>query len=477
MNKTRLNLLIVVLVASSLVLIGICHFGVAQSGINTSTTISTDTTWTQANSPYNIAGNVLINSGVTLTLAAGTTLNLNGYMVVTGSLIIQPGVTINIQSASGYIQVNGVLSAVGTNTNPIQINGTEGAPQYMFGHPYYSSITFGQNNGGNQSSAGSIIEYAVFTSTTVTVSSDAQLSDDTFQNVLIINGWSPTVTNDVLEGGIYFSGGSATISGNTISSGIVVENQENQYLDQPSYITDNQIIGGASTGTGAVTFLEAAFPNTVFLERNVISTDGINDGVDIALSVNNQCAVQIENNTIINNAVGIDIHYGLPQLISGNNIYNNTVNLKLENTASINCSNNWWGTSDQQAIAQTIYDFKDDFTLGTATFVPFLTVPNPEATPNQNLPISTPTSSPSPTNTLTQPPFAQTAHPTQQPSQTTTSPTPALPQSKKATPAFALSGTTLLVVISVLLAIILGLTAAVVIFWRRSRTPNATPQI
>ena len=145
MKKTRLNLLIVVLIASSLVLIGICRFGVAQSGINTSTIISTDTTWTQANSPYNIAGNVLINSGVTLTLAAGTTLNLNGYMVVTGSLIIQPGVTINIQNASGYIQVDGVLSAVGTNTNPIQINGTEGAPHIRCSVTRtITSITFGR---------------------------------------------------------------------------------------------------------------------------------------------------------------------------------------------------------------------------------------------------------------------------------------------------------------------------------------------
>ncbi|MGD0405907.1 MAG: hypothetical protein ABSB10_04575 [Candidatus Bathyarchaeia archaeon] len=63
--------------------------------------ISSDTTWTKANSPYNLSGPTLVNQGVTLTIQAGATVNLNTY----------------------YLQVNGTLNAVGTSANPIYIVG------------------------------------------------------------------------------------------------------------------------------------------------------------------------------------------------------------------------------------------------------------------------------------------------------------------------------------------------------------------
>ena len=61
------------------------------------------------------------------------------------------------------------------------------------------------------------------------------------------------------------------------------------------------------------------------------------------------------------------------------------------------------GTTDQQAINQTIYDFKDDFTVGTVNFVPFLTAQNSEAIPNPNasIPTSTPISTQSPSQSPT----------------------------------------------------------------------------
>lgn len=64
--------------------------------------INTDTTWTKANSPYSLTGNVLVNQGVTLRIEAGVTVNFK----------------------SDYnIQVNGTLIAEGTNNNPIVFNG------------------------------------------------------------------------------------------------------------------------------------------------------------------------------------------------------------------------------------------------------------------------------------------------------------------------------------------------------------------
>ena len=59
-----------------------------------------------------------------------------------------------------------------------------------------------------------------------------------------------------------------------------------------------------------------------------------------------------------------------------------------------NVTYNWWGASDIVQIGNSIYDSKNDFTLGTVNFVPFLTEPNPQATPTSN---PSPTSTPTPT--------------------------------------------------------------------------------
>ena len=40
-------------------------------------TISSNTTWSLANSPYVVTGNILVNSGVTLTIEAGVTIKFD----------------------------------------------------------------------------------------------------------------------------------------------------------------------------------------------------------------------------------------------------------------------------------------------------------------------------------------------------------------------------------------------------------------
>ena len=50
---------------------------------------------------------------------------------------------------------------------------------------------------------------------------------------------------------------------------------------------------------------------------------------------------------------------------------------------TIDATNNWWGTTDTQAINLTIYDYNYNFDLGKVTFTPFLTEPNQEAIPRE----------------------------------------------------------------------------------------------
>jgi hypothetical protein len=115
--------------------------------------------------------------------------------------------------------------------------------------------------------------------------------------------------------------------------------------------------------------------------------------------------VTIQNNLITNNSKGISVtdlsvtvqvaHF--KSTIVNNNILNNSnYNFYLAATPiSITAANNWWGTTDQQTISQTIHDYKNDFNVGNVTFVPFLTSPNSQA-PSSNIILPTHSALPSP---------------------------------------------------------------------------------
>jgi RHS repeat-associated protein len=92
------------------------------SATNVSGTISTNTTWTLANSPYVMTGNVTVAAGVTLT--------------------IQPGVVVQGNASSRLLTVNGSLSAVGTSSQPITFTSTTDSAAGQ-----WNGITFASGSG------------------------------------------------------------------------------------------------------------------------------------------------------------------------------------------------------------------------------------------------------------------------------------------------------------------------------------------
>ncbi|MCW3488502.1 hypothetical protein OMD50_00005, partial [Dethiobacter alkaliphilus] len=83
------------IVITMLFMMGMVYGGQGES---VSGNISTDTTWTLANSPYYVSGHVTVDSGVTLT--------------------IEPGVVVKF-AESRALAVYGTLDAQGTSTDKI----------------------------------------------------------------------------------------------------------------------------------------------------------------------------------------------------------------------------------------------------------------------------------------------------------------------------------------------------------------------
>jgi hypothetical protein len=408
-KKSILSVFWIIVMISWFASVGYSHFVEAQNVTNVSGTIVTNSAWIKANSPYSLTTNVLVSGGASLTIEAGTTVELNNYYIrVDGTLIIEQGVVINIKSAveQGSIQVNGVMTARGTRANPIQINGAASG-QYL--SPDYSSIVFSQSSSGwnEHSSSGSIMENAIIRSTCLEIENSLKVVNVTFMDggINILDG-SPFISNCTIACRISISGGSPVIIGNSIVGGFVSFYSNTGGEDV--VISDNVISGAQTTmgkGTAGIWFGGSQENGGhVLIQRNLIIDN--HEGIQIFRPNLEELktSLTIQNNTIVNNTVAISVLSRCSPTIILNNIYNSLFNIQLSQDATndIDAAHNWWGTTDDKSIVESIYDSKNDSNLGTVNYDPVLTAVNPNATPDPNASSTTipiPTATPTPTST------------------------------------------------------------------------------
>jgi hypothetical protein len=223
-------------------------------------------------------------------------------------------------------------------------------------------------------------------------------------NEIKVNSGTPSITSNLFDGdyhgssnnGISVSSGNPIISNNQFKGKgclkAIVDSSSTQFT------ISNNIFSNCNSGITA----QAASILTVSGNSFLGGNDGINILGSASLTItgnlidgNSRFGISgggyIDSNTITNNRVGI--HNPPLGTISNNNIIGNILNSIDAKTSNVNAQNNWWGTIDIPTINQTIYDSKVDSSLGTITFVPFLTQPSSTA---PSIPATTPVITPIP---------------------------------------------------------------------------------
>jgi hypothetical protein len=344
---------------NGLAIVCAAQFTKAQVATNVAGVIGSNTTWAKSNSPYNFVGPVGVPSGVTLTIQAGVTVNMNNY----------------------YLQVNGTLNAIGTGAEPIYLNGDIA----LFGSTSSNGII--QNT----------VMYAPGSPALSLTNSSASILNDKitaggrasqFGAYIVVNSGSPAISNNLIYGSLNVNGGAAkilhnivycpftgapaisasgtaTISDNTVTGvgrgeGVYI----NAYSGNPT-ITEN-IISNFSTG------IRAYYSGTI--EKNLIVNNEI--GIDVGLGTN-----LIEYNTIGYNSIGINSPKNL-STVTYNNIENNSENsihLDAYSENNVTCANNWWGTTNIAQINQTLNYEYNGFNIIEVNFLPILTSPDAQA--------------------------------------------------------------------------------------------------
>jgi len=394
--------------------------------------ITSNTTWTLANSPYVVTSNLLVSEGITLT--------------------IEPGVVVKFDSGK-LMQIDGCLVARGTETEPIVFTSNKAfpSPGDWKGIEFTSgSVNATYDAKGNYCS-GNIMKYCsikyggdYYTPALKIVKSSPLIDHCNISNNsctgIYVDNCRLNITNsnirynnlgsagyyvDYFGGGIYISGGKVVIKGNTISNNLERIAGGGIYTSNALVMISGNIIS-SNSGTGYSKGAGICISGgTVTVNDNIISNNSDYNCAGIHVDFGK---VIIRNNTINGNSAvretgGIGILYGASVIIEGNTITDNSnggiynyggsvnifLNKILRNTGNgifisyyststtiinhnnihdnypydvnnqggkdIDAINNWWGTTDEATILKLIYDWSDNSALGKVIFKPYLTSP------------------------------------------------------------------------------------------------------
>jgi uncharacterized repeat protein (TIGR01451 family) len=257
--------------------------------VSVSGTISADTTWRLADSPIQVVGSVLVATGATLTIEAGTAVQF---------------------APSTVLQVNGTLIARGTAASPITFTSSQWpAAPGQWGYVLFNTGSVGATfDGSGNYVSGSILEYVSIDSAGANVGGSGSnyavrlVSATPFINHATVHansGAGLSVANNTFT---FLRVSNSTLSSN--GTGVDANYAAPQNIGTPSEAGTIQLQGNTVTNNTTTGVKLYAYPyGTASVTGNVISG---NTGAGL-LAGNDYGALTIANNTITGNQTGIDI--------------------------------------------------------------------------------------------------------------------------------------------------------------------------
>lgn len=299
-------------------------------GTNVSGTISMDTTWDIAGSPYIVVGDVIVQNGVTLTIDPDVQVKFDGYY---------------------SLYVDGSLIAAGSQTNGIVITSNMAVP----GPKDWNRIQI-------NSTAQAIIKYCNISYATYGIYLESSTYNEITNNDIFTNGQFPGGAGVYLESSsnneitnndfsknwnvIYLeSSPNNNITSNNVSSTF----EKGIILESSSY---NNITANNITNTGGGIRLTSSSYNNItgnnFSNNGgciCLSSSSNNTIIDNKLSANNWGGIELQSlsndniitdNNVINNVEGIYLSYSRNNVIAGNDLTDNSNGIHLDFSSSYN---------------------------------------------------------------------------------------------------------------------------------------------
>lgn len=297
------------------------------SQTNVSGGIYSNTTWTKANSPYIVVGDIVVFPDKILTIEPGVEVKFNGFY---------------------YLEVRGSIVAIGTITDSIKFVSNISTAKNSWDDIYVLSST--QNASGffeycaiKHSNRGISVEIG---------STNSYVKHSFFEN----NNWGTWCT------GPLFRVDSCTFINNDWgmhAAGTIVTNcnLENNSLAINAGIVSNCLIQNNGIGYNHEGW-GSSISNSILRNNNI----GIYIGDDSIMGnniFNNTIGIQTDNQSYLYNG----IQYYVP--IKNNQICNNTIyNIENLNNYDKNITQNCFCTDDSTEIENKLYDGYDDITKG-----------------------------------------------------------------------------------------------------------------
>jgi hypothetical protein len=395
-------------------LMGIC----LNAQTNVTGVISLNTTWEASKSPYNVTGNITVNSGINLT--------------------IEPGVTVNY-TGNFRIQVKGGIISNGTEINPVIFNGntTLGTEKMiLFRNATFDNSSFkychftgpqnaiqladeigGSSEDSPKNSGILQIENAVFINSGIRTKgyfsfASLNITNSKFNNCVITSEYyseSVTLNNCTVDKTVFNYNYNAgfkiynslitnsffNINGSWQNPSLLIDTSKvynTQFSGSDGQVTINKSIiidsplnlpnANIDITNSILSFNGSIVPTGINTRKATISNTVITGrGAGTGIEINGTSQSSITNSLITDTDTGIRIQGTSGNFDFQNNNFINNKRFALENLTSryIDAPNNYWGTTDPTEIETIIYHYNDDDTKGTVTYDPYLQSSSPIA--------------------------------------------------------------------------------------------------